>query len=156
MNARGMKRLNLGAPNDPVSIIVATTFQVTDLFHERAIVANLAGTVTIQLPIAVGSGMFVSVLVGTNSAGNTVIVQRGVTGDRFQGSVFIGIDAAATGKVFKANTVTNANTLTLNGTTTGGVSVGDWVNFLDMATGIWAVAGTVIGSGAIATPFTNT
>lgn len=156
MNARAMKRLNLGAPNDPVTIAVTTTFQVTDLFHQRIIVANLAGTVTIQLPNAVGSGMELGVIVGTNSAGHTTIVQRGITGDRFQGSVFIGIDTNNTGKVFQASTTTNANTLTLNGTTTGGVSVGDAVYFTDMATGIWAVQGTVVGSGSIATPFSNT
>lgn len=157
MNARAMRRLLEGLPNDPFQVTVTTTFQlVSPTMWGKIIVANLAGTVTIQLPVSTGSGFFFELYVGTNSAGNTTIVQRGLSTDRFQGSVFIGVHNATTGKVFQANQVSNANTLTLNGTTQGGVSIGDTVEFTDIAAGIWAVQGTVVGSGSIATPFSNT
>lgn len=157
MNARAMRRLMEGLPNDPFLVQSTATFQLVSPQHwGKVVVPNLAGTVTIQCPIATGSGMWFEVYVGTLSAGQTVIVQRGQSSDRFQGSVFIGIHNNNTGKVFQANQTTNANTLTLNGTTQGGVSVGDTVLFTDIMTGIWSIQGTVVGSGTIATPFSNT
>lgn len=156
MNARAMRRLLEGLPNDPYQITVTATFQVVNPIHYgRILVPNLAGTVTIQLPNATGSGMYFEVYVGTNSAGQTVIVQRGISTDRLQGSVFIGVHNATTGKVFQASQTTNANTVTLNGTTQGGVSIGDTLLFTDIATGIWAIQGTVVGTTP-ATPFSNT
>ena len=44
-------------------------------------------------------------------------------------------------------------TITLNGTTTGGVNKGDWIELEDIASGVWGVAGTITGSGTEATPF---
>lgn len=157
MNARAMRRLIEGLPNDPTQITGTATFQVINpTMWGKILVPNLAGTVTIQLPNSTGSGMYFEVYVGTNSAGQTVIVQRGLTTDRLQGSVFIGIHNSTSGKVFQASQTTNANTVTLNGTTQGGVSVGDTLLFTDIATGIWSIQGTVVGSGSIATPFSNT
>jgi hypothetical protein len=157
MNARGMRRLLLGEPLAPVLIQSTTTYQVLSPQQNWIpFISNLAGTMTIQLPLAVGSGFAIEVYVGTLSAGQTTIVQRGISTDRFQGSVFIGVHNATTGKVFQASQVSNANTLTLNGTTTGGVSVGDTVLFTDIMSGIWSVQGTVVGSGTLATPFSNT
>jgi hypothetical protein len=46
--------------------------------------------------------------------------------------------------------------VTLNGTTTGGVSIGDWVEFEDILGTGWAVRGVVNQSGTEATPFSDT
>lgn len=157
MNARAMRRLMEALPNDPFQITGSATFQLlTPGNYGRILVPNFAGTVTIQLPLATGSGFWFEVYLGTNSAGQTTVVQRGISTDRMQGSVFIGIHNSTSGKVFQASQTSNANTCTLNGTTQGGVSVGDTLLLTDIASGIWAIQGTVVGSGTIATPFSNT
>ena len=48
------------------------------------------------------------------------------------------------------------DTITLNGTTTGGVSIGDWVELEDITATAWAVRGVVQQSGSEATPFSDT
>ena len=50
-------------------------------------------------------------------------------------------------------TAASSDTITLNGTTTGGVNKGDWVELEDIASGIWGVTGLLTGSGTEATPF---
>jgi hypothetical protein len=156
MNARGVNRLSLAEPNDATVVAVAT-FQVTMAYHNRLLIANLAAGVTFTLPLAVGSGCKLTFMIGTNSAGQpSTIIKRAVSTDRYQGSLQTEIDTNNTGKTWQANSTANANTITLNGTTTGGVSIGDTVFLYDIGTGVWAVIGSVMGSGTIATPFSNT
>jgi hypothetical protein len=49
-----------------------------------------------------------------------------------------------------------SDTITLNGTTTGGVSIGDWVEIVDVASGVFAATGLTTSSGTEATPFSAT
>ncbi len=63
-------------------------------------------------------------------------------------------DAADTTVAFE--TAATSDTITLNGTTTGGVSIGDFIQLWDVAAAQWAVNGTVTGSGIEATPFSAT
>lgn len=44
-------------------------------------------------------------------------------------------------------------TITLNGTTTGGQAIGDSIELIDIAAGVWAVLGHTTTSGVEATPF---
>jgi len=157
MNARSMRRLMEGMPNFPVLIQSTAIYQVLSPNQWGVIlVPNLAGTVTIQMPSATGGGMWFEIYLGTLSAGQTTIVKRGQSSDRLQGSVFIGVHATNNGEVFQASQTANANTVTLNGTTQGGVSVGDTLLFTDIMVGVWSIQGTVVGSGSVATPFSNT
>jgi hypothetical protein len=48
------------------------------------------------------------------------------------------------------------DTFTLNGTTTGGAAVGDWVEFEDLSATGWYVRGMITQSGTEATPFSDT
>jgi len=51
---------------------------------------------------------------------------------------------------------TSDDTVTLNGTTTGGVDIGDWIEFEDITATAWAVRGFITQSGTEATPFSDT
>ncbi len=50
----------------------------------------------------------------------------------------------------------NSNTITLNRTTTGSVTIGEWVECIDVSAGIWLVRGMLSASGAaFVTPFSH-
>lgn len=116
---------------------------------------TLAGSV-VTLPKAIGRGLrysfIVSVLATSNShiikVGNAVDVFRGVIlGSRVDvGNAVLGFAAGATD-----------DTITLNRTTTGSVSLGEWLEVEDIASGIWHVKGVLTATGAaFATPFSAT
>jgi hypothetical protein len=48
------------------------------------------------------------------------------------------------------------DSLLINGTTRGGVSKGDWIEFIDCSATQWFVRGFITQSGSEATPFENT
>lgn len=116
---------------------------------------TLAGSV-VTLPKALGSlsrfDFLVTVLATSNShivkVGNTTDVMRGIIlGHRVDvGNAVLGFAAGATD-----------DTVTLNRTTTGSVSLGEWLEFVDIASGIWHVRGVLSATGAaFATPFSAT
>ena len=116
---------------------------------------TLTGSV-VTLPPALGSlrqfDFVVSVLATSNShivkVANAVDVMRGVIlGSRVDvGNAVLGFAAGATD-----------DTITLNRTTTGSVSLGEWLEFTDIAAGVWAVRGVLSATGAaFATPFSAT
>lgn len=86
------------------------------------------------------------------TASTTLIITTSGTTDKFYGSVFIGIDTTATGKSFFP-AATNA-VITLNGTTTGGL-VGSYIELTVLSSLAYMVKATLNGSGAIATPFSD-
>lgn len=95
----------------------------------RFYVSALATSVSHKISAA-GADVFIGILLGTRvDAGNAVL----------------GFAAAATD-----------NTITLNRTTTGSVSKGEWVEVEDVAAGIWHVKGVLSATGAaFATPFSH-
>jgi hypothetical protein len=116
---------------------------------------TLTGSV-LTLPRAEGTGRryaaIVSVLATSNShivkVGNTTDVLRGIIlGARTDvGNAVLGFAAGATD-----------DTVTLNRTTTGSVNLGEWLEFFDLASGIWHVRGFLTATGAaFATPFSAT
>lgn len=72
--------------------------------------------------------------------------------DKFVGSLFVGIDDAATGKTFVSGA--SNDVITLNGTTSGGVA-GSIVKVTAMASAKYHVEGFLIGSGTLVTPFAD-
>lgn len=116
---------------------------------------TLTGSV-VTLPPALGSlrrfDFFVSVLATSNShivkVANAVDVMRGIIlGHRVDvGNAVLGFSAGATD-----------DTITLNRTTTGSVSLGEWLILEDIAAGVWKVRGGLSATGAaFATPFSAT
>lgn len=149
----GMLRRNLGAAG---FVAAGATKTLGPLDHDKTIrLDTLAGSI-VTLPAALGRGLrinaVVTVLATSNShiikVGNTTDVMRGlVLGSRVDsGNAVLGFAAGATD-----------DTITLNRTTTGSVTLGEWLEFYDIAAGVWHVKGLLSATGAaFATPFSAT
>ena len=121
-------------------------------FAGHTIVSNLAATQTATLPAATGSGNIYRFFVNITKTGNLVIKVNGTPGtDIIQGAVGVSTDAGGVTILAGAT----ADTITMNGGTTGGVK-GSWVELQDVAAGVWRVGGFLVSTGAEATPFSAT
>jgi len=124
----------------------------------KLIVLNAASAgstaVTVTLPAATGSGAHYKIVVGTVSAMSAAYtVQVANADDTIDGQ----LTTASTGDTPDLAqpwvTAAASDTITLNGTTTGGVAIGDWIELTDIASNQWIVSGATTTSGAEATPF---
>lgn len=110
--------------------------------------AALAAT----LPDATGSGGVYRFIVSVvNTSGYTIAVADAT--DIMQGNIIANSTGDTPDLAQPWPTGANSDTITLNGTTTGGVSIGDWVELVDIAANTWAVRGVTTASGTEATPF---
>lgn len=110
---------------------------------------TIAAAQTINLPAATGKGGNYRIFIGVTASGNKIIRCNGAT-DIMQGQA-----SMAGGTPGSFATAANSNTITMNGTTTGGV-LGSVVELWDVAPGIYSVQVNAIGTGVQATPFSNT
>lgn len=136
-----------------VNLAVSTS--ITLALHDvKTLVMGGAGSArTFTLPAASGSGAKFRFVVGAVNTSNYLI--KSVSGaDVMGGTIFTLSDNSAAVLAYKAGATDD--TITLNGTTTGGVSIGDWVQLEDIATNRWAVTGLTTSSGTEATPFSDT
>jgi len=101
---------------------------------------------------AIGAGdvgmtfLFVSTIISTSQT-----ITAGAA-DLLTGSIAI-IDIGAAGSDTFSPDVTDDLIISLNGTTTGGVAVGSWVQCTAISATRWFVNGVFNGSGTLATPF---
>ena len=132
-------------------VSLTANLTVTPATHEgKTLVLNAAGGFTVQIPAATGSGATYNFVVGVVSTTGYVI-DATTGGSVFAGSLPIFIDNSTVKGFLSASNIT----VTLNGTTTGGKSIGDWITIQDIKSGVWGVTGELSGSGAIATPFSG-
>lgn len=108
---------------------------------------------TFTLPAATGSGDEYKFIVSVVNTSNYVIQVAG--NDTIDGSVVVTNDTTAggTASLISWPTVAASDTITLDGTTTGGVNIGDYVLLTDIATDQYTVSGLLNASGTEATPF---
>ena len=127
----------------------AATLSVTAAAHAgQVIVSDLAATQTATLPAATGSGNSYHFVVKTTKTGDLVI--QVTTTDVMTGTALLFADAGDTTVGFA--TAATSDTVTLDGTTTGGIA-GASVKLVDIASGVWHVEVISDASGAEATPF---
>ncbi len=130
--------------------VTAATLVITaaniDSYNGKTIPLNLAGGITVTLPAATGSQAILRFIVGTTFTGNGIIQVANAT-DVMAGSAAVG---GATGAVF--STLPASDTITMNGSTTGGLA-GSYIELIDVAAGDWIVRAALVGSGTPATPF---
>ena len=155
-NARNLANLltpGVTATLTPIVTLTATG-SITAATHagKTLLMGEVGGdaAATFTLPAATGSGAEYRFIVSVVNTSNYVI-QVANANDTIDGSVIIHQDSAAT--VASFNTVAASDTITLDGTTTGGVSIGDELTLVDMATNQYSVKGVLTGSGTEATPF---
>lgn len=139
MNTRGLRRLQYGSDYN-VSLTASRTITQDD--HLKTFILNAAAGLTITLSPALGNGLRFRVIVGTTITSNSYIIQVANTTDTIAGIINI-LDNDSNAQTAYSGTGTD-DTITLNGTTTGGV-IGDWLEFCDItAAGKWAVIGNLL------------
>lgn len=121
----------------------------------RTYVNGNAGGFDMTLPAVSASdaGLWLKVRVGVAVTATDLIAVTAASGDLLEGDVFItkATDAVANMVYFAADE-SNDLTLSMNGSTTGGL-IGSEVLFQVNDNGYWSVSGTLYGSGTLATPF---
>jgi hypothetical protein len=105
------------------------------------------------LPAATGSGAKYLFKVSVVNTSSYTITTDGT--DVFKGKVLTHDADITDGTLLHAFSATTQTILTLNGTTTGGAIIGDWVELEDTLSGSWSVRGivTCAASSNPATPF---
>ncbi|NNU70387.1 hypothetical protein G9X67_34620 [Rhizobium sp. WYCCWR 11152] len=112
-----------------------------------------AAGITCTLPASVGDGSTFEFFVNTTVTSNSNIVKVANSTDVMSGVAIVAQDAADTLVAFE--TAATSDTITLNGTTTGGIK-GDRIILKDVAAGFWFVNIIMSGTGTEATPFSAT
>jgi hypothetical protein len=148
----------LGVVTPPISATGATLALTAALHAGRTVVANRAAGVAFTLPAATGSGAKFRVVVGTTLTSGSLSVAVASNTDFMRGvALFETDDAANVPQTFPtANTgtvATESDTITMNRTTTGLATAGDYIEVEDIASAIWAVKVVCAASGTEATPF---
>lgn len=131
----------------------AATLAISAALHEGKIVTlNKANGQAVTLPAATGSGAKYRFFIGTTitSVGTTVKV---VGNDTMVGLAKLLPDSGTTGLIYA--TAADSDTITLDGSTTGGVK-GMFIDLIDIAADTWAVLVEGIATGNEATPFSAT
>jgi hypothetical protein len=129
--------------------VTAATLTVTNETHAGQIITlNRAAGITVTLPAATGSGARYRFIVGTTFTGSGII--QVVGNDTMKGMALLAQDAADTVVAFE--TAADSDTITLNGTTTGGL-VGADAELIDIAADTWWVNVRTAATGTEATPF---
>jgi hypothetical protein len=163
---KSLSGLISAGPGGAVTLTTSTQLTVDD--HAGRIIRVNGAAITLTLPLinavaansADGPGFAPA---GLNNQGATfrffiqtastaLIITTSGTTDKLYGSVFTGIDNAATGKSFFP-AATNA-VITLNGTTAGGL-VGSYIELTVLSALAYMVKGTLNGSGTLITPFSD-
>jgi hypothetical protein len=130
--------------------VTASTLAVTSDYNGEIIPLNRAAGIAVTLPAATGSQAVYSFFVGTTITSNSTTIKVANSTDVMNGIANVG---GTTGVVY--STLPASDTITLNGSTTGGVA-GSIIRVTDIASGIWNVTANLIGSGTPATPFSAT
>jgi len=141
-------------PTKRTEALTASTLTITrDLHDLKTIVVNRAAGSTITLPAASGSGAKYRFFVGTTITSNALIIKVANASDTMEGHALQGADAGSTVNLWEAGGTTD--TITLNGTTTGGIK-GDMIEIEDIATNTFYAKVIGSGTGTEATPFSAT
>lgn len=144
----------LRAPNRQlVNLAVTTTLTQSDHAGRTVVMGGAGAARTFTLPAATGTGDVYKFVVGAVNTSNYLIKVADAT-DTMDGGVIFFDDGADTMSGFE--TAATSDTITLNATTTGGASIGDWVELQDIATDQWTVTGILTATGVQATPFSAT
>lgn len=135
-----------------VSVTAALTLD--ERLHEnRTLVLNSTALLGVTVPVATGSGAIYRFIVGTVNT-NSYTIKPPVGTTLFKGTI-LQTNSSASGALRGWSPAATDDTITLNGTTTGGAAIGDYIELQDIAANTYAVRGSVTSAGA-ATPYSDT
>ena len=135
----------------PIAITASATLNRSQANTD--LVVNAAAGLTLTLPAASGLGDEYAVTIGTTVTSNSVIVRVANGTDVMTGLAVQAADGGATVGAYE--TAADSDTITFNGTTTGGLR-GDRIVLRDIAAGLWHVEVIGAATGTEATPFSAT
>lgn len=130
------------------------TLAVTAALHDGKVICldTLAGSAC-TLPAATGTGAKFTFIVTVNPTSNAHTIACAGT-DEFAGVIFqIDADTSDATQAYAAQAADNYDTITLEAAQTKGGDVGDWIEVVDILSGVWALRGHVIGTGSVASMF---
>lgn len=137
----------------PINLTAATLTLDYRTHGQTVVTVNRAAGSTITLPAASGSGAEFDIFVGTTITSVALVVQVANASDIMSGVVVMATDNASDVVVaFEAGAADD--TITMNGTTKGGVK-GDRIKLRDIALNVWAVNVVCAGTGTEVTPFSS-
>ena len=134
-------------PMQPITVTASATLNRRTHAGNTVNLSAAAG-LTITLPASAGTGDVYELFVLTTVTSNNYVIQVANSTDILAGAVHLTTDISGT----SMPTSTTTDTITMNGSTTGGLR-GSWIRVKDMSTGFWALEGGIICSGVEATPF---
>lgn len=132
---------------------VTASATLTNADDGKTIVINAAAGLTLTLPTSTGTGWKARFMVKTTVTSNSVIIKVANATDELTGNVLVAADGGATVVGWEA--ADNDDTITLNGSTTGGI-FGDCLEIEDLESGRFLVRAVLSGTGTEATPFSAT
>lgn len=142
---------NLAGSPPAVVATTATTLAVTAAAHAgRTVVINSTAAIAVTLPQATGTGNKYKFFIGVAATATSHTIKVANATDVMTGYAFCVTTTSDNAEGFK--TSATSDTVTLNGTTLGGV-VGDTVEIEDVKTGVFSVRVCSAPTGTEATPF---
>lgn len=134
----------------PINVTAATLTVDRDVHAGAVVTVNRAAGCTITLPASIGKGDKYTFVVGTTITSNSFIVKVANSSDVMAGHITTSLATGAAGADFGEAMTGTDDTITMNGTTTGGIA-GSFVEVEDVAVNLWRVNAALIGSGTLAT-----
>lgn len=133
--------------------VTDSTVTISEENHEGlTITLNRAAGIAVTLPAATGGGGRYKFIIGTTVTSNSTTIKV-VGNDIMVGHALLAQDGGDTSVMFE--TAADSDTVTLNGSTTGGIA-GGVVELIDMAADTWHVQAFGSATGTEATPFSAT
>lgn len=136
----------------PAASVTAATATITSASAGTVTPLNRAAGIAVTLPAATGSGASYRFYVGTTVTSNSTTIKV-VGNDIMAGTAIFANDTDASASIFE--TAADSDTITFNGSTTGGIA-GTMVELMDIAADTWWVRITGAATGSEATPFSAT
>ncbi len=142
-----------GMVSAPVAT-TATSLSITAAAHaNRTVVVNSTAPIAVTLPQATATGNKYRFFIGVVATATSHTIKVANATDVMTGYAFCVTTTSDNAEGFK--TSATSDTITLNGTTLGGV-VGDMVEIEDVKTGVFSVKLFTAPTGTEATPFSAT
>ena len=133
---------------EPKNFTASATLGASDA--GTILTVNAAAGLTLTLPAAAGTGRSYTIVMGTTVTSNSVIVQVANASDTMTG---LALSAADGGNSVNGwETAGTSDTITLDGSTTGGIK-GDKIELIDCAENLWSVVIHSSSTATEATPF---
>lgn len=138
-------------------IVTATdsSLAVVEATHDGKIITlDRAGGIAITMPEATGSGMVITFIVITKFTSDATITLADLANTALIGQASI-VDSNTTDLIHMFTPGSTHDLVTLDGTNKGG-GLGCWIQYIDLATDVWAVQIVeAVGGVSPTTPFTS-